>query len=327
MPTTGTKTFCDPSDYQAGFRGATINVVLTSPGTFSAHLTSVELSHTTLYSMQECLPHTAYVALPPETVAFAFSLSAPPPIWGGAEMNTGDLMFHSVGERMHQRTRAAGKWGIISVDAGFFAQSSKALAGSAIIPPRVGEVLRPSGADMNELQRLHAEACRLVETKPDTVAHREVARAIEHEIIYALINCLKADVVHGDTAARRRCAAVMGRFEAALAANVGRQLPMPTFCKSLGVAERTLRMCCRECLGTSSQPVYPVKALEPGARCAATGRSGDGESFGHRSALRVLRIWTVRRILSRDLRRDAIDHVARFSLKDSQSHSRAAVNP
>lgn len=261
MPTTGAKTFCDPSDYQAGFRGATINVVLTSPGTFSAHLTSVELSHTTLYSMQESLPHTAYVALPPETVAFAFSLSAPPPIWGGAEMNTGDLMFHSVGERMHQRTRAAGKWGIISVDGGFFAQSSKALAGSAIIPPRVGKVLRPSGADMNELQRLHAEACRLVETKPDTVAHREVARAIEHEIIYALINCLKADVVHGDTAARRRCAAVMSRFEAALAANVGRQLPMPTICKSLGVAERTLRMCCRECLGTSPSRYIQLRRL------------------------------------------------------------------
>jgi hypothetical protein len=144
MPASGTATFSDPGDYLAGFHGATINVILTSPGAFSAHLTSVSLPHTTLYSVRESLPHTAYVALPAKTVNFTFSLSAPAPIWGGAEMNSGDLMFHSIGERMHQRTRGAGRWGIISVDAEFFARSSTALAGSEIVPPRVGQVLRPS---------------------------------------------------------------------------------------------------------------------------------------------------------------------------------------
>jgi AraC-like DNA-binding protein len=261
MPATGAVTFSDPGDYQAGFDGVTINVVLTGPGMFGAHLTSVDLSHTTLYSVQESLPHTAYVALPLETVNFTFSLSAPPPIWGGIEMKPGDLMFHSVGEHIHQRTRGAGRWGMISVDAEFFAQSTKALAGSAIVPPQVGQVLRPSGADMNELQRLHAKACRLVETRPETVAHREIARAIEHEIIYALVECLKAKVVCGDTAARRRCAAIMNRFEAALAANLDRQLPIATICKSLSVPERTLRMCCRECLGTGPSRYIQLRRL------------------------------------------------------------------
>jgi transcriptional regulator GlxA family with amidase domain len=114
---------------------------------------------------------------------------------------------------------------------------------------------------MNELRRLHATACRLVETKPETVAHREVARAIEHEIVYALVNCLKAHVVHGDTAVRRRYAAIMNRFEEALAASSGRQLPIPMMCKSLGVPERTLRMCCRDCLGMSPSHYIRLRRL------------------------------------------------------------------
>lgn len=262
MPANGKTTFFDPGDYQAGLRVATINVVLSCPGIFTAHLTSVNLPHLKLYSLQESLPRTAYVSLTPETVNFAFSLSGPPPIWGGAEMKSQDLMFHSVGERMHQRTRgASGSWGIISVDPEFFAHSSKALTGSEIIPPPVGQVLRPPRVDTNELRRLHAKACRLVETSPKAIAHREVARAIEHDIIYALVNCVTANVVHGDTAARRRCAKIMNRFEEVLATKFNRQLPMPMLCKSMGVPERTLRMCCFDVLGTSPSRYIRLRRL------------------------------------------------------------------
>jgi AraC-like DNA-binding protein len=261
MPENSTTTFSNPDGYQAGLRVATINVVLTSPGLFSAHLTSAVLPHLKLYSVQESLPHTAYVSLTPKTVNFVLSLSGPPPIWGGAEIKSQDLMFHSVGERIHQRTRGAGSWGIISVDPAFFAQSSKALTGSEIIPPPVGQVLRPSRVVTNELRRLHAKACRLVETNPKAVAHREVARAIEHYIIYALVNCLTAHVVHGDTAARRRCATIMSRFEEVLATKFDRQLPMPMLCKSMGVPERTLRMCCIDVIGTSPSRYIRLRRL------------------------------------------------------------------
>ncbi len=52
MPASGTATFFDPGDYQAGFRGATINLVFTGPGIFTARLTTVSLSHLKLFSVQ-----------------------------------------------------------------------------------------------------------------------------------------------------------------------------------------------------------------------------------------------------------------------------------
>ena len=50
------------------------------------------------------------------------------------------------------------------------------------------QVLRPRAKAANALLRVHTRACRLAATKPDIMAHREVARAIEQELIVALVN-------------------------------------------------------------------------------------------------------------------------------------------
>ncbi len=110
MPTTATTTISDPCDYQAAFRGATIDLVFTSPGVFRARLTTVNLPRVRLCCLQESLPRIAYVALTREMVNFAFSRSLRPSIWGGAELKSQDLMFHSLGEGMHQRMHGAVSW-------------------------------------------------------------------------------------------------------------------------------------------------------------------------------------------------------------------------
>jgi AraC-like DNA-binding protein len=262
MPVTGTIAFSDPGDYQTSFRGATINLVFIGPGTFGARLTSVCLPHLRLFSVQESLPRIAYVSLPPRWVTFAFPTSfKPPPIWSGIEMKPQDLMFHSVGERMHQRTSGACKWGVISIDPEVFARFSKALIGSEVLPPRVSRILRPSRTDALKLQHQHTSVCHLAETNPRTVSHQEVARAIESDIIGALVNCLTADVVQNDTALRRRHAAIMDQFENALATNVAKQLTIPELCRTIGVAERSLRMCCLNALGTSPSQYIRLRRL------------------------------------------------------------------
>ena len=76
MPANGTATFFNPGDYQAGFRGGTINLVFTGPGIFTARLTTVSLPHLRLYSVQESLPRIAYVALAPELGEFCVSDSS-----------------------------------------------------------------------------------------------------------------------------------------------------------------------------------------------------------------------------------------------------------
>ena len=75
MPVSGTTIFSDSADYQAGFRGAKINLVFTGPGVFYARVTSVRLPHLRLFSIEESLPRIAFVSLPEEWLHFAFAVA------------------------------------------------------------------------------------------------------------------------------------------------------------------------------------------------------------------------------------------------------------
>jgi len=121
----------------------------------------------------------------------------------------------------------------------------------ALAPPPAARILGPPPKAAANLLRAHAQACRLAETRPDMIAHREVARAIEQDLLHALVNCLTTDEVHLDAGARQRRASIMARFEDVLASHSDRQPPMPELCAAVGVPERTLRICCAEFLGMS----------------------------------------------------------------------------
>jgi AraC-like DNA-binding protein len=129
------------------------------------------------------------------------------------------------------------------------------------VPPSVGRVLRPPTCMAAHLRRLHAEACQLAEKKPDIIAHREVARALEHDLLHALVNCLTADEVHDRPVARRHHANIMIRFERALATHVRHPLSLPKLCSTIGVSERTLRLCCAEFLGISPSRYVLLRRL------------------------------------------------------------------
>jgi transcriptional regulator GlxA family with amidase domain len=101
------------------------------------------------------------------------------------------------------------------------------------------------------LLRLHSKACRLAETRHKLIAYPEVARALEQELLHALVNCLSADDADGNLKTRQHHADIMVRFEDALTAHRGPPLNMPALCSAVGVPERTLRVCCTEFLGMS----------------------------------------------------------------------------
>jgi transcriptional regulator GlxA family with amidase domain len=101
-------------------------------------------------------------------------------------------------------------------------------------------------------KRLFREACRLVETGKKLFERPEVARALEQELLHAVVNCLATENEVGDAAkTRHHHAALMVRFEEALTRHIDQKLSMPALCAELGVAERTLRMCCAEFLCVS----------------------------------------------------------------------------
>jgi len=252
MAENGTAMFANPDDYQAGIGDAHVSLIVTGGGDFKARLTWLNLRRFHVLRGCENLPRIAFISLLPAQVFVSFPANAGAPLtYDGFGLKFGDVVFHSRGERMHQRTSGESQWGLISLPPEQLAACGKALTGLRIASPPVGRVLRPSRSDAVRLLRLYSRACRLAETRHKLIANPEVARALEQELLHALVNCLIADDVSGNPKTRRHHTDIMVRFEDALSTLRGPQLNMPALCAAIDVPERTLRVCCAEFLGMS----------------------------------------------------------------------------
>lgn len=261
MPDSGTSTFSNPDGYLAGIGGVRINPIVTSGGNFKARVTWLTLHHLRVLGGQENLPRIAYISLSPERAFISFPTGGYPSVWAGRALGVGDIVFHSSGERTHHRTTGEFKWGLLSLPPAQLVACSKALTGQDITSPPLGRLLRPSRTDATRLLRLHSKACHLAETRRELIAHPEVSRALEQELLHALVNCLTADDVKGDREAWRHQASLMVRFEDELAKNIARRFTIPQLCAAIGVPERTLRVCCTEFLGMSPSRYLLLRRL------------------------------------------------------------------
>jgi AraC-like DNA-binding protein len=262
MAENGTASFANPDDYQAGIGDACVNLIVTNGGDFNARLTWLNLRRLHVLRVSENLPRIAFISLSPAQVFVSFPASEGPPLtYSGLGLQFGDVVFHSRGERMHQRTNGKSQWGLISLPPEQLAACGKALTGLKITSPPAGRVLRPSRSAATHLLRLHSKACRLAETRHKLIANPEVARALEQELLHALVNCLTAVDINGNLETRQHHADIMVRFEEAMTAHIGRHLPIPQLCADIGVPERTLRMCCAEFLGMSPTRYFLLRRL------------------------------------------------------------------
>ena len=262
MTESGTATFTNPDDYCAAIRGAHVNLILTGPGDFKARLTWLKLRHVHVVHGRESVARIAYVSLQPNRAFVSFLQSSEtPPIWNGIELGARDLVFHSLGEHAHQWTKGPSQWSVVSLPIAQLLHYGKVLTDLSLTPPPVGRVLRPRSGAAAQVRRLLSAACRLAETKPEIIAHREAARALEHDLIHALVNCLTpAEPREGLTKLRHRTD-VMLRFENALTADVDREPSIPKLCTTIGVPERTLRACCAEFLGVGPSRFLRLRRL------------------------------------------------------------------
>jgi len=263
MPGGGTRTFLEPDDYEASLRHAQIQFVITCGAGFKARQVWAELHHSQLLRCEEDLPRIGYASLPRQLACISFpGNSGPLPRWRGTELQPGDIMFHSLGERLHQTTAGAFVWSLITLDPVRLDDYSRALFEKPLSPPGEGRVLRPAKRNVARLRRLHAQACRLAETKPKILAHPEVARAIEHDLIHALVVCLIRAKINEESTAKRHQALVMIRFEEVLAKHLGRMPRMPELCERVCVSDRTLRSYCVEFLGISPARYVLLRRLK-----------------------------------------------------------------
>ena len=202
----------DPDGYAAGFGDACINLTIVGAGDFKARLTRLKLKDLEVYQCCESLPRIAYILLPPEQLFLSFSAGKAPPIFNGFALRSGDMVLHSRGERMHQRFGGECQWGLISLSSEQLASCSKALTGRPIASPPASRILRPSRAEALRFQRLVEQACHLAEARKKLIERPEVARALEQEMLHAIIHSLATTEADDDPKARHRHADVMVRF-------------------------------------------------------------------------------------------------------------------
>jgi AraC-like DNA-binding protein len=252
MVASGTAVFTDPADYRAVIDDATLDLFLTGPGDFKAHLTWLKLDNLHIFRGRETLPRIAYLSLAPARTFVSFPLfSSPQPVWNGVELQLGDIVLHSRGERGHQCTNGTSRWALLSLPPGRLTYYCKILAELDLADPPIGLILRPQSSAAVQLRRLHSKVCSLAEKKPEIFAYREAARAVEQEFIHALVNCLTTSAADSHPIIRRRHAEVMMRFEELLRRDDHKQPGVPELCAAIGVPERSLRECCAKFFGLS----------------------------------------------------------------------------
>jgi AraC-like DNA-binding protein len=252
MAQSGSAAFTNPQDYRAGIgiSGANIDLVPTGDGDFSARLTWLKQRHFHLLVGRESAPRIACVSLAPTRAFVSFPASAKAAlIWGGVELQPGDILFHSRGERGHQRTERASKWALVSLPPSQLTMFSKMLTGHELMIPPFGRIVRPPKDAVTRLQHIHAAAIRVAETRPEILGHEEVARSLQHDYIHALVNCLTAEDARLNVPINQHWADIVLRFEDALVDYMDRGPSIAQLCTVLGVRERTLRTCCRSLLG------------------------------------------------------------------------------
>jgi AraC-like DNA-binding protein len=258
----GTIKLSDPRDYQAIFPRAKVDLVFSCERNFEAQVTWVRLRHLHLIRTQENLPRVAHIALAPDLVSIAFPTRRDSPqTFEGVEVQLGDIVCHTQGGDVHQLSRGPSQSGFISLSPEHLAAYGKALTGFELVAPSTAQILRPARSAAVRLLHIHAKACHLAETKPELLAHPEVARALEQDLLHALIHCLTKNDDRGRSTSRQHHAEIIARFEKAFKTNLEQNSQIPELCAIIGASERTLRECCTKFLGMSPSRYLRLQRL------------------------------------------------------------------
>jgi len=262
MPEGGSSIFTDADGYQAVVQDI-LDLLVLQPRDFHARLTWAELPNLQLLRAKESSARVGFMSLPSDHVFVTYpSRLDSALLYGDVVLKFGDLMLHSRGERLHQRTTTACEWASIAVTPAALSAFARVLSGRPLFAPATGQVVHPRRADGRRLERLHAQACRLVERNLDTIANREVVRALEHDLTSALISCLANGKPREPSQRPEKRPDILPAFEAMLAKEPHRLLPTREICASLGISEATFRAKCSMALGISPGRYQRLRRLK-----------------------------------------------------------------
>lgn len=250
MPWSRVLRFTDPFECQLAVQAGQAEILPTTRGHFHVEMTQIGMNKVWMQRFQFALPQLSTVVTAPERKAVGFLLetSSSGLQHCGMEITPDDMIVTGFDVR-HQRSAQGFHYGTMSVPMSDFPALCRTIIGHEFMDDQHPSIVRPDPALMSRLRRLHKTVGQLAHDTPDILATPEVRRAIEAQLIHAMVRCLAEGAGIETTMGNRRHDAVVARFEEFLEANPDRPLYLTEICAAIGVAERTLRASCEEHLG------------------------------------------------------------------------------
>src|SRR5690349_13482008 len=213
----------DHYEHQRSLRAEAVDLVVTAPGDFRGEATRIDVDRLWLQRGRESLPRIVHatVSKTRNGIFFLADAQQAPTHHAGKAFPPGCMMVYAAGAEHHHRSSTTCHWAAMSLDLEDLAAAGRAITGRDLTAPKVSELIRPPAPLMGRLLRLHAAAGDLAAIAPDILAHPEVAKAIEQELIRVMVGCL-TDGNSEHTYSRQQRLPIMRRFERALEANQGK---------------------------------------------------------------------------------------------------------
>ena len=240
----------DPSACQAVFWSADVKLLPTAKGNFGAEVTQIGMNRVWMHRIRIALPEVNTVAVKPgrRSIGFLTEPNSSPLLHCGLEVLPGDIVVNRF-DVIHQRSNANFHYGTISLPIDELDVAAEAIIGREFPKTPHKRIIRPNSALMCRLLKLHKSIGQLAHDSPDILELPPVLRALDNELIHAMVRCLAEGAAVEPTAGGSRHDAIVARFEDFLEANPDRPLYLTEICAAIGVAERTLRASCEQHLG------------------------------------------------------------------------------
>jgi AraC-like DNA-binding protein len=253
MPQSRVFGFRDPESYQAAVRAGAPEVFVTDKGEFRAELTQIDFDRLWLQRGSDNLSRVIHVSIDPERAPIQFLADVRQPAMqhDGVDVSSGEIVVYSAGATFHQRTMGPCRWAAMSLTPEELAAAAETIIGRELAVPSHSHIIRPAPALMARLMALHEAATALAKAAPGALANPSIVKALEQELVHAMVACLGESLPSGAKSCDRQHTRVISRFEDFLAARRYEPVYLAEICAAIGVSERTLRTCCQEHLGMS----------------------------------------------------------------------------
>lgn len=249
MPHSQVVNFTDPAEFRAVVRATDGELFVTGKGEFKSELIRIDLHQLWMQRISDKLPRIIQATNYRGRAAILFMAhpAQAPTRHSGLDVAPGEIIVLHDAASFHHLSQGSCRVAAMSLKLADFAAASKAIVGHELGPAAETRVIRPDPAQMARLMALHDKASKLAKERAPALTHPAAARALEQDLVHAMVLCLAEPSSTANVA--RRHAKVVARFEEFLESRRYEPVYLAEICAAIGVSERTLRTCCQEHLG------------------------------------------------------------------------------